>query len=58
MGVNSWENYAILVNGISLSSLLDISSIHRFPSRSIDFVLDFSQADIDVDVFLDIPLGM
>ena len=34
------------------------SKLHEFPIRSIDFVLDFTQNDLDVDVFIEIPLGM
>ena len=56
--VNYWENYVPVVNWISVWYLLDIASIHKFPSRSIDFVLAFPQAELDVDVFMDIPLGI
>ena len=37
---------------------LSISSIHRLPSISGDFVLAFPQSYIDMDVFIGIPLGM
>ena len=37
---------------------MDIASIHEFPSRSIVFIPDFPQADLDVDDFVDIPLVM
>ena len=56
--VNYWVNYAPVVNWISVRSLLAIASIHEFPSRSIDFVLAFPQADLDVDIFIEIPLAM
>ena len=58
MVVNYWETYAPVVNWISVRSLLDIESIHEFPRRSIDFVLDFTQSDFDVDVFMDLPSGV
>ena len=41
-----------------MRSLLAIAIIHEFPSISINFVLTFTQADLNVDVFLVIPLGM
>ena len=41
-----------------VSSLLPTKNIHEFPSISIDFVLAFPQADLDVDTFMDLPLGM
>ena len=57
-GVNYWETYAPVVNFIHMSSLLPIASIHELASRSIDFVLAFPQSEPDVDVFMDISLGM
>ena len=47
-----------MVNWISVRSILSIENIHEFPSRSIDYVLSFPQADLDVDVFVDLPLVM
>ena len=47
-----------MVNWIHVRSLLDTASIYRFPIRSIDFVLVFSQGDLDVDVFMEVPLGI
>ena len=47
-----------MVNWISVRLLLAISSIHEFPRRLIDFVLVFTHADLDVYVFMEIPLGM
>ena len=41
-----------------MRSLLAIASIHELPRRSIDSVPTFPQADLDVDVFVDLPLGM
>ena len=41
-----------------MRSLLDISSIHELQIRSIDFSLVFSQAYLDVGVFIEFPLVM
>ena len=57
-GVNYWETYYPVENLISVKSLLSIASIHELPSVSIDFVSDFPQYDLDVDVFKEILLGM
>ena len=54
--VNYWETDSTVVNWISVRSLLENSSIHEFPIRSIDFVLAFNQADLDVDFFMGIHL--
>ena len=57
-GFNFKEIYAPVVNCLNVMSLLDIASIHAFPSRSIDFVPAFPQYELDVDVFMEIPLVM
>ena len=41
-----------------MRSRLSIPSTYELPSISIDFVLAFPQAELDVDVFTEIPLGM
>ena len=41
-----------------MRSLLAIASIPELPIKSIDFVLAFPQYELDVDVFMEIPLGM
>ena len=57
-GFNFLETYAQVENWISVRSLLSISCMHEFSSRSFDIVLSFPQADLDVDVLVDILLGM
>ena len=57
-GVKYWGNYAQVAKWISVRSLLAIASIHKFTSRSIDFVIDFPHADLDVYVVIYISLGM
>ena len=46
-----------MVNWISVRSILDIASIYEFPIRLIDIVIEFSQSDLDANVFMDLPLG-
>ena len=57
-GVNYWETYAPVVNWISVRFLLILGEIAGLESRTIDFVLAFPQADLDVPVYMDFPLGM
>ena len=56
-GVSTKETYTPMVNCISVQMLLAIASIHNLPSQLIDFVLAFPQADLDVDVYMEIPIG-
>jgi hypothetical protein len=37
--------------------LLAVAKIHGFSSKSIDFVLAFPQADLEVPVYTELPLG-
>lgn len=56
-GVNYWETYAPVVNWLSIRTLLALSVIHNFETRSIDFVLAFPQADLTVDIYMEMPYG-
>ena len=57
-GINYWETYAPVVNWISVRFLLILGEIAGLESRAIDFVLAFPQADLDVPVYMELPLGM
>ena len=56
-GVNYWDTYAPVVNWISIRMMLTVSIIHKLYTTSIDFTLAFPQADADVDIYMEIPLG-
>ncbi len=56
-GVNYWETYSPVVNWISVRTVLAIATIHDLPSFSIDFVLAYPQADLDVPVYMELPIG-
>ncbi len=55
-GKNYWELYAPVVNWASVCSLLAVAKIHSLSSKSIDFILAFPQADLEVPVFMELPL--
>mmetsp|Transcript_14797 Transcript_14797/g.21891 ORF Transcript_14797/g.21891 Transcript_14797/m.21891 type:complete len:426 (-) Transcript_14797:484-1761(-) len=57
-GVDFWETYSPVVNWITVRTLLAIASIHNLPSKCIDFVLAFSQAKLDIDIFMELPIGI
>ena len=57
-GENYWEMYSPVVNMLSIRLLLAIAHIHGLDSKSIDFVSAFPQADIDIDIWMEIPEGM
>ena len=56
--VNHWETYDPVVKWIIVRSLLGIEIIHELITRSVKFVPDFTQADLDMDVFMELTLGI
>ena len=57
-GENYWETYSPVVNMLSVRLILAIAHIHKLDSKSIDFVLAFPQAELDVDIWMELPRGM
>ena len=57
-GDNYWETYSPVVNMLSVRLLLAICHIHGLDSKAIDFVLAFPQADLDIDIWMELPEGM
>jgi hypothetical protein len=57
-GENYWETYSPVVNMLTVRLLLLICKIHKLESRSIDFVLAFPQAELEEDIWMEIPLGV
>ena len=55
---NYWETYSPVVNMLSVRLLLALSHLHSLETESIDFVLAFPQADLDDDVWMELPEGM
>jgi len=57
-GQDYWDTYAPVVTWASVRMLLIIARIHKLESKSIDFVLAFPQADLDVPVYMELPYGV
>ena len=53
-----WDTYAPVVTWAGVRMLLIVSKIHKLESKSIDFVLAFPQADLDVPVYIELPAGV
>lgn len=56
-GDTFWDTYAPVVNWMSVRLMLTFSEIHQLHTRSIDFTLAFPQADVKVDIYMELPLG-
>jgi histone deacetylase 1/2 len=57
-GVSYWETYSPVVNMLTVRLLLALCNIHGLESKSIDFILAFPQADLDVDIWMELPTGI
>eukprot|EP00957_Ditylum_brightwellii_P178546 13600462-Ditylum_brightwellii.AAC.1 len=57
-GVDFWETYSPVVNWITVRTLLAVATIHNLPTECIDFALAFPQAKLDIDVFMELPIGI
>jgi hypothetical protein len=57
-GVNYWETYSLVVNWFSIRLCLTFSLIFNWYTRQIDFVLTFPQADVECDLFMELPRGL
>jgi hypothetical protein len=57
-GMNYWETYSPVVNWFSIRLCLTFSLIFNWSTRQIDFVLAFPQADVECDLFMELPRGL
>ena len=55
--INYWETYAPVVQWMSVRIMLTLAGIENLHKKSIDFVLAYPQADLDVDVYMELPQG-
>ena len=57
-GVNYWETYSPVVNWFSIRLCLIFALLLYWETRQIDFVLAFPQADVECDLFMELPRGL
>jgi len=57
-GVSFWETYSLVVNMLTVCFLLALCNIHGLESKSIDFILAFPRADLNVDIWMELPTGI
>ena len=57
-GVNYCETYSPVVNWFSIRLCLIMTLIFGWKTRQIDFVLAFPQADVECDLFMQLPRGL
>ena len=54
-GINYWDTYAPVVNWVSVRFIFIISQLAGLETQELDFVLAFTQAKLDVPVYMNIP---
>ena len=55
--VTFWDNYSRVVNWISVRGMLTMSILQKFHTKSVDFVLAYSQSDVKSEIYMNTPLG-
>ena len=55
--IDYWETYTPVVNWISMQFLLALSVVHGLVTKAIDFVLAFPQAELERNIFMELPYG-
>jgi Reverse transcriptase (RNA-dependent DNA polymerase) len=56
-GVNFWETYAPVATWSSIRLVMNLAAINRWQTRQLDFVLAFPQADVETDLYMEVPQG-
>ena len=57
-GVSYWETYSPVVNMLTVCLLLALCNNHGLESKFIDFILAFPQADLYVNIWMELPTGI
>ena len=56
-GEHFWDTYSPVVQMSTVRLLLTLSLLLGMKSRSVDFTLAFTQAPIDTETYIDLPIG-
>jgi hypothetical protein len=56
-GVNFWETYAPVVTWSAIRLVLILAILHKWHTRQVDFVLAYPQADVECDMYMQLPQG-
>ena len=57
IGINYWETYAPVVAWASIHLLLINSMLAKWHTVQVDFVMAYPQADIETDMYMEMPKG-
>jgi hypothetical protein len=57
-GILYWETYSPVVNMQTIRVLLPLCNIHGLESKSVDCIQAFPQADLKLDIWMELPQGI
>lgn len=58
LGINYWETYAPVIAWTTIRMYLILAILNKRTTRQIDFVLAYPQADIECDLYMELPRGI
>jgi hypothetical protein len=56
-GTNCWGTYSPVVKMVTVHLILLLAQLYKLDSKATDFVLAFPQAELDVNIWMYIPIG-
>lgn len=56
-GINYWETYAPTLSWPTIWLFLNLMILNNWQSRQVDFVLAFPQADVECNLYMEIPVS-
>ena len=54
-GINYWESYAPVAAWSTIRLILTLAYIHGWSTRQIDYVMAYTQADCETELYMKIP---
>ncbi len=57
-GTNYWEIYSSVVKMVTVHLILLLAQIYKLDLKTIDFVLAFPQAELNVNIWMYFPIGV
>ena len=56
-GVDYWETYSPMVTWNAIRMFMTLAMVNGWHTRQLDFVLAYPQADVECDMYMEIPRG-
>jgi histone deacetylase 1/2 len=57
-GVNYFETYSPIVQWFTVRMVMVMAIVNKWATRQVDFILAYPQADIEFDIYMELPQGV